>query len=348
MSRDLTHSAITVAVIVLIGWLMIRFLLPIALPFGLGLYLALAAEPAVRMLSRRLKLPRQVASAIAVSAVFLLSVTLLVLLAGFLMRQLTRLRDVLPQLETAVKQGLGLLRNWLRDTADKLPQGLQNAVDHLLENSFSGTGILGQQAAQKLPEMATGLLSRLSSGLFGLLTGIISGYMISGRLPKIREKLGAQLPERWRSRYLPALPQMRKALGGWLLAELKLAVVAFFLLLLGFLLLRIGNSFLLAGLITIVDAFPVLGVGTVLIPWSFVCLLQENYARGLGLLGLYAAIWLIRSILEPKLVGKGLGLDPLVTLVVIYAGWKLFGIAGMLLAPILAMMGTQIVKVLRR
>lgn len=348
MSRDFTNSAMTVAVITLIGWLLIRFLLPIALPFGLGLYLALAAEPAVRLLNGRLKLPRQAASAAAVSVVFLLTVTLLVLLAGFLMRQLTRLQDVLPQLEEAARQGLALLRQWLRAAAEKLPEGLQNALDLLMENSVSGSGILGQQAAQKLPEMATGLLSRLSSGLFGLLTGIISGYMISGRLPKIKEKILHQLPERWRSRYLPALPQMRKALGGWLLAEVKLAAVAFILLFLGFLLLRIGNSFLLAGLITIVDAFPVLGVGTVLIPWSLVCLLQENYARGLGLLGLYAAIWLIRSILEPKLVGKGLGLDPLVTLVVIYAGWKLFGIAGMLLAPILAMMGTQIVKVLRR
>lgn len=348
MSHNFAHSALTAVAVALVGWLLVRFLLPIALPFGLGLYLALAAEPGIRILSGRMKLPRKAASALAVSGVFLLTVTLLVLLAGFLMRQLTRLQDVLPQLEEAVKQGLFLLRQWVQAAAQKLPEGLQNALEYLLTDSFSGNGILGQQAAQKLPQIATGLLSRLSSGLFGLVTGIISGYMISGRLPKIKEKLETQLPERWRNQYFPALKQMRKALGGWLLAEVKLAAVAFILLLLGFWLLRIGDSFLLAGLITIVDAFPVLGVGTVLIPWSLVCLLQQNYAGGLGLLGLYGAIWLIRSILEPKLVGKGLGLDPLVTLVAIYAGWKLFGIVGMLLAPILAMMGTHIVKVLRR
>ncbi len=348
MSRNFTHSVLTGAAIALFFWLSLRFLLPIALPFALGIYLALAAEPGVRILSNRIKLPRPAASAVAVSVVFLLTVTILLLLAGFLMRQLVRLRDVLPQLENAVKQGLSLLRNWLASAAEKLPESLHNAVDRLLSDSFSGSGMLGQQAAQKLPEMATGLLSRLSSGLFGLLTGIISGYMLSARLPKMKEKLHNSLPEPWQNRYLPALKEMRKALGGWLLAEVKLAGVAFILLLLGFWVLRIDDSLLLAGLITIVDAFPVLGVGTVLIPWSLVCLLQQNYARGLGILGLYAAIWLIRSILEPKLVGKGLGLDPLVTLVAIYAGWKFFGIPGMLLAPILAMTGTQIVKALRR
>jgi predicted PurR-regulated permease PerM len=98
----------------------------------------------------------------------------------------------------------------------------------------------------------------------------------------------------------------------------------------------------LAGLIAIVDAFPILGVGTVLIPWALICLLRRQTVRGIGLLAVYAVVWLARSILEPKLVGKGLGLDPLVTLVAIYAGWKLWGIGGMLLAPILALTVAQV------
>lgn len=348
MSRDFVHSVLFFLLIILFIWIFMRFLLPITLPFALGLYLALAAEPGVRWIHGRLKLPRQAASALSVSAVFVLTTTVLFLLAGALMRQLTRLQDVLPQLEAAAKQGLALLQQWIGTLAEKLPDGLHDALDRVLDSSFSGGGLLSQQMMDKLPKMATGLLGRLSSGLFGLLTGIISGYMLSGRLPKIKALLRARLPESWRQCYLPALEQMRKALGGWILAEMKLAGVAFILLLAGFWILGIGNSLVLAGLITIVDAFPVLGVGTVLIPWSAICLLQADYARGFGILGLYAAIWLIRSVLEPKLVGKGLGLDPLVTLVVIYAGWRLFGIVGMLLAPILAMMVTQIRTALRQ
>lgn len=348
MSRNFTRICFSAAVIILVIWLSIRYLLPIALPFLLGLWLALAAEPMVRLLNSKLRLPRWASSAISVSLVFLLTVLVLVVLLGALMRQLTRLQDLLPQLEAAITQGLQLLRQWLQELAGRLPGGLRNTVKDLLENSLSGGGPLAQQIMEKIPQILTQLAGRLSSSLFGLLTGIISGYMISGRLPKIKETAKNNLPESWHTRYLPALRGMRKALGGWLLAQLKLAGVAFVLLLLGFWVLRIGNCFLLAALITLVDAFPVLGVGTVMLPWSVICLLQQQYSLGAGLFAVYAIIWMTRSVLEPRLVGKGLGLDPLLTLLSIYAGWQLLGIAGMLLAPIFTMAAVHMMKALKR
>jgi predicted PurR-regulated permease PerM len=81
-----------------------------------------------------------------------------------------------------------------------------------------------------------------------------------------------------------------------------------------------------------------------LIPWSVVCLLQGDTARGIGLLAVYAVVWLVRSVLEPRLVGKELGLDPLVTLFSVYAGLRLLGIGGMLLAPFAAMVATQLIR----
>jgi predicted PurR-regulated permease PerM len=105
---------------------------------------------------------------------------------------------------------------------------------------------------------------------------------------------------------------------------------------------------LLAALITLVDAFPVLGVGTVLMPWSLLRLIQGDPSTGFGLLALYGVIWLIRSVLEPKLIGKELGLDPLVTLLCIYGGLKLWGIGGMLLSPIAAMAVAQVAKRIRQ
>jgi predicted PurR-regulated permease PerM len=138
------------------------------------------------------------------------------------------------------------------------------------------------------------------------------------------------------------LATLKKSISGWMFAEVKLAILGFGLMAVGFWLLGISRSLVLAGLIAILDAFPVLGVGTVLIPWALLCLLREETIRGIGLLALYAVVWLSRSILEPRLIGKGLGLDPLVTLMAIYAGWKLWGISGMLLAPILALTVAQV------
>jgi predicted PurR-regulated permease PerM len=105
----------------------------------------------------------------------------------------------------------------------------------------------------------------------------------------------------------------------------------------GFLVLRIPGAIGWAALVAVVDAIPVLGTGTVLIPWSLVCFLQGDSLRAVGLLGTYVAGFLLRSVLEPRLVGKQLGLDPLVTLMAMYAGYRLWGILGMLLSPLIAM-----------
>lgn len=348
MSQNISKRVLVFAAVAALLWVTSRYLLPIGLPFLLGAGLALAAEPAVRLLSGRLRLPRGAATAIGVSGVFVLSLTVLLLLLTLLVRQLGNLSGILPQIVEAVQQGTAALQGWLLDLAARMPGGIGNVVSRLLDGLFGNGGSLLEQAAMQIPKMASALLGNLSQGMLGVATGIISGYMISVRLPALRRWAAAKLPENWRARYLPALQGLKKALGGWLLAELKLAGVTFLLLSVGFLLLQVSNSIVWAGLVTIVDAFPILGVGTVLVPWSIVCLLQGRYAQGIGLLGVFTVIWLVRSILEPKLVGKGLGLDPLVTLAAIYAGFRLWGITGMLLAPILALAVTQMVKQMKR
>jgi predicted PurR-regulated permease PerM len=96
--------------------------------------------------------------------------------------------------------------------------------------------------------------------------------------------------------------------------------------------------------VSLVDAFPILGTGTVLLPWALISALQGQTVRGIGLLSVYAAISLTRSVLEPKLLGNHLGLDPLATLVALYAGFRLWGFGGMLLAPLLAVVVTQLIQ----
>ena len=94
----------------------------------------------------------------------------------------------------------------------------------------------------------------------------------------------------------------------------------------------------------LVDAFPILGTGTVLVPWSLFSFLQGDYVLAFGLLILYGTTALTRSVLEPRLLGRQLGLDPLITLMALYAGYRLWGIGGMLLAPILAVAATQLLS----
>ena len=320
------------------------YLLPIFLPFLLGIGLAIAAESTVTFLRSKLHVPTKIATAVGVTTMFALCLSAALLVLALLTRQLGKLYTILPEMESAMQQGMFALRSWLTGLASHLPEHLRNAANSLLANTFSDTTTLLGQLAAKLPAVAGTLLGGLSDGLLWLITGIISAYMFSVRLPEFRMFLQTKLPENWRSTYFPAIRSLRKGLVGWLWAEVKLAGIAFLFLLAGFFLLRIDNAFVWAMLITLVDAFPILGVGTVLIPWSIISLLQGNIPHGVGLLALYGAIWLTRSILEPKFIGKGLGLDPLITLIAIYAGWKLWGIGGMLFAPILTLTILQFSK----
>ena len=348
MYKKITQAALLLALSTVLLWLAFTVFLPISLPFLLGIGLALLAEPVVELLSQRCRWKRTAATAVGISAVLILSIATLTLLTTVFMRQLGQLSDLWPRLEAAFLQAVEALRQWLLALAPRMPASLHRFIDQLAQDLLSDSGRFLSGLMSKLPQIATGLLGDLSQCLFGLITGIISSYMFSTRLPMLRQWIRQRLPQRWQQEYLPAVKELKKALGGWIWAEIKLAAVAFALLWLGFMLLRMEHSLLLAALITLVDAFPVLGVGTVLMPWSLLRLIQGDPSTGFGLLVLYAVIWLIRSVLEPKLIGKELGLDPLVTLLCIYGGLKLWGIGGMLLSPIAAMAVAQVAKRIRR
>lgn len=324
------------------GWFLIRYALPVLFPFLLGAGLALAAEPMVGLLDRRLGMKRWLASGIGVSGVFLLLLALLVLGTALLFRQAGLFTAIVPELAENVQLGMGSLEDWLLRGASAAPQSIRNVLNRTVTGFFSdGTALVGQVAGT-LPGILSRLFGHVTSGVLALATAVLAAFMISSKLPTLRELLRQRLPASFQKRYLPALKGLRKAVTGWLMAQLKLTVVVAGLLMLCFWLLRIPHSILWATVIALVDALPVLGCGVVLVPWSLICLLQGQRLQCIGLLGTFALVWLARSVLEPRLLGKELGLDPLVTLLAIYAGYQLLGLPGMLLAPLIALIITKL------
>lgn len=338
-----TIRKVTILLIFVIAvWLTLQFFLPITLPFLLGGLLALAAEPVVGLLNRRLHLPRPAAAGIGVTAAFLFLAILVLLVAAIILRELGILAGYLPNLENTARSGMEALLHWLLGLIARLPLSLRDVLTRNVNEFFSGSSRMLDRAFRYALNLAGGVLKNVPGSAMVLGTGLISSYMISSKFPKIRAWITKKfLNERLRP-VLTALKSMKAALFGWLKAQLKLMLVTWVILTMGFVLLRIPFAPLWAVLVSLVDAFPILGTGTVLLPWALVCLLQSETARAIGLLGTYAAVSLTRSMLEPKLVGQHLGLDPLATLVSVYAGYKLWGFTGMLLAPMLAVAALQL------
>lgn len=324
-------------------WISIQYLLPLMLPFLLGSALALAAEPMVKRLSR--KIPRGVAAAIGVAATLLLLICIVISLTAVAVRELGILVAAVPDLGQSARSGLLALENLLLSFAEQTPEGIRPLLSKSVSGLFSSGNAIVEQLLQRLPALATTLLGWIPGSAVALGTGILSGFMVSVRFPKIRSWFSRLRSSEKISRYLPVLRQIRCALTGWLKAQLTLLCMCFLILCSGFLLLRISYAPFLAFLIAIVDAIPVLGTGTVLIPWSLICLLQGKNIQAVGLLGIYMVALLSRSIMEPRLVGKQLGLDPLVTLIALYAGFQLWGIGGILLAPMVCVVLTELVRV---
>lgn len=324
-------------------WLSVRFLLPLFFPFVLGTALALAAEPMVGFLNSRFHIPRPISTGIGVSMAFCFLTILALMICAFLVRELRSLAGVLPNLEDTARSGISLLRAWLLDLAARTPQSIQPLLSENVSSFFSNGTDLLDRAVRYVLGLAGNLLSHIPDSALSLFTTVISGFMISAKLPRIKRWLVRRVPKEKLRPVLDALKRMKNAIGGWLAAQVKLVGVTFLLLAVGFLLLRIPYALLWAVGVALVDAFPVLGTGTVLIPWSLICLLQGDGARAIGLLGIYVTVTLIRSVLEPRLLGRHLGLDPLVTLMALYAGYKLWGIGGMILAPLLAVTAIQLV-----
>lgn len=326
----------------LLGWLFIRYLLPITTPFLLAAVLALAAEPLVFFFHTRLKLPRGAATGIGVSITLVMVLLLVMVLGALVVRQLQSLMGVVPDLGGSALDGLASLQQWLLTLAERMPRSIRPMVTQGVEGMFQDGSAFVDRATGWLLSLASGIVSKLPDSALGIGTWLLASYMISAKLPKIKAFLRRRLPESWEQKYLPMLQRMKKSVLGWLSAQLKLISVTFLVLTAGFFLLRITYAPVWAGLIALVDALPILGTGTVLIPWSIVCFLQGESVRAVGLLGLYALVMLLRSVLEPKLIGKHLGLDSLVTLASMYAGYRFWGIFGMLLAPLLAVTVQQL------
>lgn len=341
MRSNSVRFSIIIPVFLLV-WLVIQFFLPLFSPFVLGTLLALSAEPVVSFLQKKLSVPRLVSSGIGVSMAFALLAMLLLSVCALLLRELGNLTSILPDLGETAKGSFSLIRNWLLQLASHSPQSLQPFLEQNVDSLFSDGTALLDKGISYLLGLAGSILSRIPDSALGLGTGILSAFLISAKLPRIRRWIRRQIPSEWRKTLTETKKRIRRVLAAWLTAQCKLTGISFLILFLGLVILRIPHALLWAAGICLVDAFPVLGTGTILLPWSLVCFLQQDAPRAIGLASTYAAVTLTRSLLEPKFLGRHLGLDPLATLIALYTGFRLWGIVGMLLAPLLTVIALQI------
>ena len=338
MLRKLLTAAVAAAGI----WAFWRWALPVLTPFLFGFAVAGAVERPVKWLIRRLRFPRRLASlamtlaiAGAVFGLAYLLVSRALFEAGRLLRQLPDLMAKLPvmsqdinmRIEAAVAAAPPELQEFLRSSADKMLTG--------------GVSLPGE-LYRWLGNLITGLAAAMPSVLLFSVALSLSVYMFSADYPQAVAFIMRQLPGKWKSGAVRAKDHFLSTLGKWFKAQGILITMNAGLALLGFLALKVEYPLIMVGLIALVDALPVIGSSFVLLPWALFCFITGETQTGFGLMILLAVLSLVRSVSEPRMIGDQIGLHPLVSLLSMYAGFKLMGVWGMLLFPFLAIFITQL------
>ena len=338
MKQKRWRTVLTVAAAVIGGWLGLWLVGPVLLPFAVGAVIGTLAEPVIQ----RLRLPRWAASGLCVTGVYLILGAAVYFLCRILCGELTGFLRGLPAAAQSLAQPVERLKGWLLSVAERFPDGIGAALEQGVEDFFHNGAGLGSKLYDRAFAMASATLKKIPDLALFLLTAVLSSFMISAQRPRLTRLWQTKAPAVWQTRLQAVVRRLKMALGGWCRAQLKLMGVTFLVLTTGFLLLRLRYPLMFALGISLIDALPVFGSGIILIPWGLLLFLQGDTARGVGMLCLYGVAALLRTALEPRMLGKQIGLDPLLTLFAIYAGYRFFNILGMVLFPLVAMLVKQL------
>ncbi len=316
----------------------IKFVFQLFWPFLAGLFLAFLLHPAVNWISRFSCAKKSFWSVALLVLLYLLSGILLWLLSCLIVTGIQHLFVFLPKVyKEQIEPFLTILSE-------------QFSGGNMYESSrVRSSNELMSQLQKTLVEYSAKALAFFSSwlgkapGIFtAFLFAILSSFMISVEYQNISLWIQHNTPRTVHRILLDLKEFIFSTLFQILKAYGILFLITFLELSLGLWLLEVENFLSMAFFIAAADALPIVGPGIVLVPWAVTCCVGGSYFQGIGLLVLYGIISLVRTIIEPKILGKQFGLHPLVTITAMYAGAQIWGIWGFILAPVIVLYGLHL------
>lgn len=305
------------------------------MPFLVAFIISLMIEPAIKFIMTKTKLTRRSSSIIIfviVSAIILGSLSWI--LITLFSESSSLLQGLNDYFDKAYIQFQKLMESF---NFDKIH--LSDEVLNVIQNS---TGDLLETASNWLRNSLTGLINLVTSlPSIAICIGItvVALYFICVDKIYILDQIEHHLPKVWVKKIGRHLKDLIQTLGGYLKAEAMLILVSFIISLIGLYILQFAGfniqyPLLMALFIGFVDALPILGSGTVMIPWAIIVAINGDFNLGIAIIVLLIIMSVARQILEPKLVSKNIGVHPIFTLIAMYTGFKVIGIMGLLIGPI--------------
>lgn len=329
-------KAIVNLILALVALLLLVFLLPKLLvyfmPFVIGWVIALIAGPLVKFFEEKLKIRRKAGTAFVIIAVIAGVIVLGYLLVAKLIQELIGLTLSLPQLWQSLEADMrDIGRNWAVFYT-RLPEDVQSGivamgtgVEKAISNFVGGIGTPTMNAVGNFAK-------NLPTVIIGIIMTVLSAYFFIAEKDYVQDCARQYIPKSVREKWNIIMGSMKTAIGGYFKAQFKIECWIYLLLLIGLLFLKINYAFLIAFGIAILDLLPFFGTGTVMVPWAIVKFLSGDYQMMLGLLIIWGVGQLVRQIIQPKIVGDSMGVAPIPTLFLLFLGYKVAGVVGMIIA----------------
>lgn len=330
---SLMFSLLATALVVVGGVWLIRFLMP----FVIGWIISCIANPVVCWLDKKLKIQKRFGSAIMIVFVLAAVVGVLYLIGSFLVKEAGELIVHLPEMYKGIAVQMKEIGQNLSGVIKMLPEGMKENFSTLGSSLGDALGAWVAELTQPTVSLAGNLAKQIPAVIIGGFVSVISAYFFVADREGVVTWTKKVTPKAVYERLGMVVSNFKFAVGGYFIAQFKIMAVVCIILLVGLSLLRVEYALVLSILIGFLDFLPFFGTGTALIPWCIYTLLTGGYMRGLFLALIYVITQVVRQLIQPKLLGDQVGLNPLPTLVFIYIGYRLGGFLWMILAVPLGM-----------
>ena len=318
------------AVMTALIYIAFKYLFLLLMPFVIGLVLAFLSQKPAKKLSEKTHISTgTLASVIVIFAYVLLALVIFVLF-WLIFSKTGNIFSYLSKYVNEISEEVIEMQKNVSGFFAK-NSGSKNAMSDFFSNTV-------KSFAEKLSGFISSFATETAKFLPGFLISSIVTVVASCYIAKDYNKLALFLKNLINNRKYENLVRIKNIITGkikdYISGYLLLSLITFFELLTGFLIIKQKYAFILAVLVAVIDLLPVLGTGTVLIPWTVYLFITADYKKGIFVLCLYVIIILVRNFCEPHIIGKKIGINPLFTLAAIFLGFKISGFAGMILAPV--------------
>ena len=308
-----------------------KYLLPIMVPFIIGFFVALLVRKIVKISNRDKKQRTVIISLVIFYSIF----GLLCVLLGIVLFNSIKNVDYVSFYTNSIEPSVNSLYAAITDLNKKLPSNMSGILNQAIQTLFDGFKSLVLSVSSYLISLITSFITSIPDLIIDVTIIIVSSFYMCVDYEKIFGKIYSVVPQKVKDVWDDLVFFVKNNIAKIMKSYGLIMLITFLELTIGFIILRVNNFILLAALVAIMDIFPIVGVGTVLIPWGIVDIVIGRFWRGLLVLVIYTVITVIRNIIEPKMVGGDLGLHPMVSLVAMIIGLGLFGLFGMLGLPLL-------------